>query len=77
MIQGEECTGPGNSLGKGPVVGGSVQCLGGCEVSVVAVEGAGTRGRLAWPGGARTSRAWKERSGCGEWREGAKEWVVV
>lgn len=50
-----------------------MQCLGGCEVSVVAIERAGVRGRLAWPGGARTSRAWKEHSGCGEWSEGAKE----
>lgn len=28
-----------------------MQFLGGCEVSVVAVERAGVRGRLAWPGG--------------------------
>lgn len=29
-------------------------------------------GRLAWHGGSRTSRAWKEHSGCGEWIERAR-----
>ena len=77
MIRVKNVLAQGTAWVKGLWWEGALQCLGGCEVSVVAVERAGTRGRLAWPSGARRSRACKERSGCGQWREGSKEGVVV